>query len=94
MEMIDLNQFIKPELLVLIPFLIGIGKIIKTSIINDRHIPLILIGVGVIMACAYLFVIGRETIGYALIMGVIQGILCAATAVLGHNILKQYSKKE
>ena len=91
MDFIDLNNYIKPELLILVPVLIVIGKFIKDSVIDNKHIPLILACVSVVLSCGYLCVISGGNIAYALITGVIQGILLAGTAVYGNQIFKQYT---
>ena len=85
-------DYIKPELLVLIPVLYIIGEFIKKSKINDIYIPLILGGTGVVLALVY--VIG--TSGFSVInifAGITQGILCAGCAVYGDQIIKQGTGK-
>ena len=91
MDFIDLNNYIKPELLVLIPVLLTIGKFLKESLINSKHIPLILTAVGVVFSCGYLCVVAGENFAHALITGAIQGVLLAGTTVCGHQIFKQYT---
>ena len=85
-------EFIKPELLVLIPVLYVVGEIIKNSKIKDEIIPLILGVTGVIMASLY--VIGTAGFGALNIFaGITQGILCAGAAVYGDQIIKQGTGK-
>lgn len=92
------NEFIKPELLVLIPVLYMIGAAIKKSAIDDRHIPLILGAVGVAFAAIYLFasepIEGVQAILTALFTAFTQGILCAGASVYANQIIKQETKKE
>ena len=86
-----MTDYIKPELLILIPVLNIIGEIIKQTKINDKFIPLILGIIGIILSCV--FVIG--TAGFSalnLFAAITQGILCAGTAVYGNQIFKQLKK--
>lgn len=87
-------EFIKPELLAVAICLYGLGCIIKKSkTIKDKYIPLILVAVGV--ALSGLYVIGTEGFNYmSVFTGVVQGIICAACAVFGDQLIKQTSKTE
>lgn len=86
-----MTDYIKPELLILIPVLNVIGKIIKETKINDKFIPLILGVIGIILSC--IFVIGSAGFSVLnLFAAIVQGILCAGCAVYGNQILKQSKK--
>jgi uncharacterized membrane protein len=87
----DLNNYIKPELLAGIPILIIIGKILKETIPNKtRFIPLILGIFGMIFGVAYTIIFSIETeISHAVLTGIMQGILIAGAAVYGHQLIKQ-----
>ncbi|HBS60936.1 MAG TPA: hypothetical protein DEA44_16940, partial [Firmicutes bacterium] len=50
----DFNEFIRPELLVLVPVLYLIGMGIKKSAAKDKWIPVVLGIAGVVLASAYL----------------------------------------
>lgn len=93
MEDLILN-YVKPELLVLIPILYLIGLALKkASFIKDKFIPLILGILGVVLVFVYLISIKgwrTELIG----MSIVQGVLVAAGAVYGNNIIKQLIKRE
>jgi len=79
MEM--LNEYIIEQALIVIPVLLILGKIIKsTDVIKDKYIPLTLLFVGVVFAIAL--------IGFN-VDAVIQGILVAGAAVFGHELYKQ-----
>ena len=92
------QEFIKPELLVLIPVLYFIGKGIKKSPIKDNFIPILLGGTGVLFAGIYLFaaeeVIGTQAVFTAIFTAFTQGILCAAAAVYSDQLIKQAGKTE
>lgn len=90
----DFRDFIAPELLVLVPVLLIIGKIIKeTSFIPDKAIPAILGVVSIVISLCY--VIGTAASTWtAIFTAVTQGILCAGAAVYGNQIWKQLHKKD
>lgn len=87
-------EYIKPELLVLVPVLCVIGTALKkTPNVHDWMIPYILTGVSII--CCFLWVFGTETepnIMLAIFTTFAQSIICAGLAVYGHQIVKQTNK--
>ena len=93
---IDFMEYIQPGLFIMIPVLIGIGKIFKesTNKKSHKHIPLFLMIISVILSCLWLIVINDDSVGYALLMGFIQGGLIASVAVFGNQVFKQYTKKD
>lgn len=92
------QEFIKPELLILIPVLYFVGAGIKKSVIKDTLIPLILGVVGILLAGIYLFateeINGSQAIATAIFTAITQGILCAAASVYTDQIIKQSQKEE
>ena len=90
------QEFIKPELLILIPVLYFIGIAIKKSPLKDEIIPLILTAVGVLLSGIYIFavepIIGAQAVFTALFTAITQGVLCAAAAVYSNQLLKQATK--
>ena len=90
------QEFIKPELLILIPVLYFVGMAIKKSKMRDNFIPFILGVVGVIFAGVYLFavdeIIGTQAIATAIFTAFTQGVLCAAASVYTNQIIKQASQ--
>ncbi len=93
-----LKEFIKPELLVLIPVLYLCGNGFKKSQIADKHIPMLLGVISVILS--FLFIVATSTINgwqEALMIafsGLTQGILCAGASVYVNQIIKQSGKSE
>ena len=81
-------DYIKPELLILIPVLIGIGKAAKTAGLKPNFIPLALILAGVGLAILWTFAEG-ETTAQAVFTGVVQGVLAALAATGAHQNAKQ-----
>ena len=72
-----ITEFIKPELLVLIPVLFFIGVAIVKSNTENKFIPFILMGTGIALA---------------IFTAIVQGILVASGAVLVNETAKQVKK--
>ncbi len=93
-----LTNYIKPELLILVPVLYLIGAGLKNSqSIDDRNIPLLLGLCGVLLATVYVLasvpVSGFQTGFAALFTAVTQGVLCAGGSVYVNQLLKQRGKE-
>lgn len=88
----DFNTYVLPELLVLIPVLYGLGAILKnTEKIKDNYIPLILTLVGIVLSCLY--VLGTQGVNpVSIFTSLVQGVLVAAAAVYGNQLIKQLNK--
>lgn len=84
-----MKEYIKPELLILVPVLFILGEIMKnTKLVKDNYIPAILGAAGILLA--FLYVTATE--GFALIgvfTAITQGILVAGAAVYTDQIIKQ-----
>ncbi len=91
-----LKNFIKPELLILIPVLYFIGVAIKnTTLIKDKFIPLILGLIGIILSSLWILATeGTENIYMAIFVAITQGFLCAGASVYINQIVKQSQKEE
>lgn len=93
-----LKEFIKPELLVLIPVLYLYGIALKKSQVADKNIPMIL-GITSMILC-FLFIAATSTINgvkeilMAVFLGITQGVLCAGASVYVNQIIKQAGKDE
>ena len=94
----DVMNFIKPELLILVPVLYVIGMGIKKSKISDNYIPLILGVVSVFLST--LWVIATSDIKslqdamQAIFISVTQGVLTAGTSVYVNQLYIQSKKDE
>lgn len=90
------QEFIKPELLILIPVLYFIGEAIKKSKISNTLIPLLLGCTGILLSGIYLFasteIIGVQAIATAVFTALTQGVLCAAASVYTNQLIKQAGK--
>lgn len=98
MEIYDIiKDFIKPELVILIPmlYIAGMG-LKKTSILKDKFIPLTLGATSIILSGLYLFatteITGSKEIAMALFTAITQGVLIAGASVYANQIYKQISK--
>ncbi len=93
-----LKEFIKPELVVLIPVLYLCGIAIKKSTVADKDIPLLL-GVASVMLSLMYIVATTDINGYrdaimTIFTGITQGILCAGASVYVNQLVKQKNKDE
>ncbi len=90
----DITEYIRDGYVILIPVLYILGRFIKQSEkINNKYIPLILMGVGIVLGICISFGC-KDTVLSAIINGTVQGILTAGAAVLSDQVVKQLSKKD
>ena len=92
-------EFVKPELLVIIPVLNLLGTGMKKSKkIKNKYIPIFLGVAGVLMAGAYVILTSYENTEYglatAIFTAITQGLLCAAASVYANQLVKQAEKEE
>ena len=87
----DWNEYLKPELSVLIPVLYLVGAALKKTSVGDWRIPFLLGGGGILLAALYLLSTAFPGNGpqlFALLFSAVtQGILGAAGAVYANNLL-------
>lgn len=87
-----MNEYIKPELLILVPCLYALGMMFKNSnLIKDKYIPLVLTGVSLVLSNLYVLGTGGFS-AVNLFTGIVQGVLCVATSVYANQLTKQYFK--
>ena len=88
-----LKEFIKPELLILIPVLYLFGLAIKKSNVPDKYIPFILGTAGVVLSVMYLITMSTDfsslSIVSILFTGIVQGVLIAGASVYVNQLIKQ-----
>ena len=94
----DFSEYIKPELLILIPVLYLIGVDLKKSTLADKFIPLVLGGISIILCGIWVFAnspigTGAE-ICTAIFTAITQGILIVGASVYVNQIIKQAGKDE
>lgn len=90
----EYKNYIKPELLILVPVLYIAGTILKNAqAVPDKYIPAILGGAGI--ALSLLYVIATEGLnGVSIFTAITQGILTAGASVYSHQLIKQMTGKE
>ena len=88
-----LEQYILPEITIIIPVLIVIGMMLKkATYIQDWTIPILLAVVGILLA---VITIGAKD-GYtseSIVTGIVQGILATGMAVYVHQLSIQTGRK-
>ena len=92
----EVANYIKPELMVLVPVLWLIGVTIKNSQLSDNLIPVILGGCGIILAVLYTVantaINSYHDLALALFVGITQGVLAAGLSVYTNQLIKQSKK--
>lgn len=94
----DFMEYIKPELLVLIPVLYLVGVAIKKSKIADKLIPWILGGVSVALSALWIlatnFPANAADAALAVFTAITQGVLIAGASVYANQLVKQTGKEK
>ncbi|WP_262395338.1 phage holin family protein [Youxingia wuxianensis] len=94
----NIQDYIKPELLVLIPVLYITGLAVKASKIKDSLIPSILGAVSITLAALWVFATTPMRLPQDLAMGIFisitQGILAAGASVFFNQLKKQAQKND
>ncbi len=89
----NFNDYIKPELLVLIPVLSILGAGLKASGLSEKWLPLVIGAAGIIFAGLYIIssceCTGWQTWVMAAFASITQGILVAGASVYANQILVQ-----
>lgn len=98
MDVTNIAQYIKPEMLVVAVCLYILGIFLKRSqAVKDKLIPFILLLVGIGLAIIWVMATATfstpQDIALAVFTAIVQGILVTGAAVLTDQLVKQ-SKKE
>ena len=97
-DAMNLTEYIKPELLVLIPVLYVVGIGFKKSKLFDKLIPLILGGISIVLSAAWVIATSEiytlKDIAYAMFVSITQGILSAGASVYFNQLYVQSKKKD
>lgn len=93
----DYQEFIKAELLILIPVLYIIGIGLKKSKMKDKYIPIILGLISITLSSIWIFstedITSVQEIAYALFTAITQGVLAAGASVYANQIYIQTKNK-
>lgn len=93
MDIEALKELVKPELAILIPVMWAIGYAIKnTQKIDDKYIPIILGVVSILLTALGLLATVESNLVTLLFAAITQGIIIAAVAVYGNQLIKQMNK--
>lgn len=93
----DIMNYIKPELIVLVIVLYFIGMALKKAEkVIDNTIPFILGGIGIFLAAIWVFAnspIGTaQEILMAVFTSIVQGVLVAGLSTYANQLIKQAQK--
>ena len=83
-----MTEYVKPELLILVPVLYLIGIALKKFNKLDKYIPIILGVCGILISMLYVNNFSMQ----GLFSSITQGILCAGASVYSNQIWKQTKK--
>lgn len=92
------EEFIKPELLILIPVLYIVGIGLKKSKLSNRLIPIMLGVISVILSASWVIATSNistyKDVAFALFVSITQGILSAGASVYINQLYVQSKKKD
>lgn len=87
------KDYIKTELLILIPVLYIIGIGLKKSKVPDKRIPVIIGIIGILLSAVWVTatsdIFGIKDAAYAVFTSVTQGILAAGASVYANQLIVQ-----
>lgn len=91
----DFLEYIKPELLILVPVLYVIGMAIKkTALIADKLIPLAVGAAGILLSIIYVLATSDlgspQAVAMAIFTALTQGVLVSGASVYANQIFKQF----
>lgn len=94
----DYQNYIKSELLILVPVLYIVGLGFKKSKIPDKWIPFILGITGIVLSVVWVIattdIFGVQEIAWAIFTAVTQGVLVAGASVYANQLYIQAKKEE
>ncbi|MEG0264797.1 MAG: phage holin family protein [Erysipelotrichaceae bacterium] len=92
-----MNEYVKSELLVIVPVLYVIARFMDTSKVPNDKIPYVLMIVAVILSGFYTFATidlkSFQAILMAIFSTIVQGILLSGSAIFSGILLQSYHKK-
>ena len=94
----DYQDYIKTELLILIPVMYFIGIGFKKSKLPDRWIPMMLGGVAVMLSAVWVIatseISGIQEMASAVFTAITQGVLVAGASVYANQLYIQAKKEK
>lgn len=99
MNMEQITNYVKPELIVVAIALYFVGMALKQAqAVKDKYIPLILGGISIAICAIYVFATCAcgtgQDIAMAIFTAITQGILIAGLSTYVNQIVKQTNKDE
>ena len=99
MNMEQITNYVKPELVVVAIALYFVGMALKQAqTVKDKYIPLILGGISIAICAMYVFATSScstpQDIVMAIFTAITQGILIAGLSTYVNQIVKQANKDE
>lgn len=96
---ISILEYIKPELLILVPVMYLVGICLKnTTVVKDKFIPIALGLISVFLSIIYVAatsnMVGYKDVLMGIFIAVTQGILCAGGSVYVNQLVVQGKKEE
>lgn len=92
------EEFIRPELLILIPVLYVVGMGLKKSRFPDTLIPVTLGIISVVLSGSWVIATSNisslKDVAFAIFVSVTQGVLSAGASVYFNQLYVQHNKKE
>lgn len=90
----NIQEFIRPELLILIPVCWGIGLMLKSTPFNNQWIPAMLCLSCILMSSLYIFATAADTLAMNIFAGITQGVICWLVAWQSYDKLIKPKGKE
>ena len=91
-------NYVKPELLSIIPVLYFLGIAIKKSSFKDSYIPIIIGVAGILICSLYVFATSNIDSGKDVLLSIytsiVQGILCAGCTNYANQLYKQIKENK
>lgn len=94
MDLSNFSNYIDPGLIILVPVLYIIGIAIRgASWVDNKHIPVLLGVVGILLSVCYLIATSScasvQDVALLIFTAIVQGILVAGAAVYANQVIKQ-----
>nr|DAJ98099.1 MAG TPA: holin [Caudoviricetes sp.] len=94
----NIQDYVKPELLILIPVMYLVGLAIKKSEVKDKFIPWILGAISIVLSAIYTLATSdlstTANILMAVFTAITQGVLVAGASVYVNQLIVQTKKDE
>lgn len=87
-----MNEYMKSELLILLPVLYVAARILHNTNMNEKKLPFVLLAISIVMCACYVFGTSQtqtlQEILMALFTSIVQGVLLCGTSIYGGIIFQ------